>query len=73
MKDIKKLEQINEKIAELQKVQKQLENEYVESLSKDIAKLLLKKRIFSIEKSAVLNKIDTVISELKLNESEKTE
>ena len=73
MKDIKKLEQINEKIAELQKVQKQLENDYVESLSKDIAKLLLKKRIFSIEKSAVLNKIDTVISELKLNESEKTE
>lgn len=72
MKDTKKLEQINEKIAELQKVQKQLESEYVESLSKDIAKLLLKKRIFSIEKSAILNKIEAVINELKLDESEKT-
>lgn len=72
MKDIKKLEQINEKIAELQKVQKQLENEYVESLSKDIAKLLLKKRIFNIEKSIILNKIDAVINELKLDEPEKT-
>ena len=72
MKDIKKLEQINEKIAELQKVQKQLENEYVESLSKDIAKLLLKKRIFNIEKSIILNKIDAAINELKLDEPEKT-
>lgn len=72
MKDAKKLELINGKIAELQKVQKQLENEYVESLSKDIAKLLLKKRMFSIEKSIILNKIDAVINKLKLDESEKT-
>lgn len=72
MKDAKKLELINEKIAELQKVQKQLENEYVENLSKDIAKLLLKKRMFSIEKSIILNKIDAVINKLKLDESEKT-
>ena len=73
MKDAKKLEQINEKIAELQKLQKQLESEYVESLSKDIAKLLLKKKVFSIEKSVILNKIDDVINKLKLDESEKTE
>ena len=73
MKDAKKLEQINEKIAELQKLQKQLESEYVESLSKDIAKLLLKKKIFSIEKSVILNRIDDVINKLKLDESEKTE
>lgn len=73
MKETKKLEQINVKIVELQKVQKQLEGEYVESLSKDIARLLIKKRIFSIEKSIILNKIDTAINELKLDESEKTE
>ena len=54
-------------------LQKQLESEYVESLSKDIAKLLLKKKIFSIEKSVILNKIDDVINKLKLDESEKTE
>lgn len=73
MKNAKKLKQINEKISELQKVQNQLENEYIESLSKDIAKLLLKKRIFSIEKSIILNKIDALINELKLDESKKAE
>ena len=40
MKNTKRIEQINEKIAELQKIQKQLEDEYIENVSKDIGNLI---------------------------------
>ena len=65
MKNIKKLEQINEKIAELQKIQKQLENEFIENMSKEISKILLKKRAFNIDKNLLLQEIENLINRLE--------
>ncbi len=56
MKNSEKITQINEKIAELQREQKQLEYEYIENISKDIAKLLLKKKAFNLDKNTLLKK-----------------
>ena len=61
MKNAKRIEQINEKIAELQKIQKQLENEYLDNVSKDIAKLLFKKKAFNIDKNILIKEIEKVI------------
>lgn len=65
MKNSEKITQINEKIAELQKKQKQLENEYIENISKDIAKLLLKKKAFNLDKNTLLKKIEALIDGTK--------
>lgn len=64
MKNSEKISLINEKIAELQKKQKQLENEYIENLSKDIAKLLLKKKAFNLDKNVLLKKFEALIDEI---------
>lgn len=61
MKNAKRIEQINEKIAELQKIQKQLEDEYIEDVSKDIAKLLFKKKAFNIDKNILIKEIEKAI------------
>ena len=61
MKNAKRIEQINEKIAELQKIQKQLENEYLDNVSKDIAKLLFKKKAFNIDKNTLIKEIEKAI------------
>jgi len=68
MKNAKKIEQINEKIAELQKIQKQLEDEYIDDVSKDIAKLLLKKKAFNIDKNTLIKEITDLIDKLSINE-----
>ena len=65
MKNSEKISLINEKIAELQKKQKQLENEYIENISKDIAKLLLKKKAFNLDKNVLLKKIEALIDGTK--------
>lgn len=61
MKNVKKIEQISEKIAELQKIQKQIESDFIQDLSKQIAKILIKKKAFNIDKSSLLSKIESVI------------
>ncbi len=68
MKNAKRIEQINEKIAELQKIQKQLEDEYIEDVSKDIAKLLFKKKAFNIDKNTLIKEITNLIDKLSINE-----
>lgn len=68
MKNAKRIEQINEKIAELQKIQKQLEDEYIENVSKDIAKLLFKKKAFNIDKNILIKEITDLIDKLSINE-----
>ena len=68
MKNAKRIEQINEKIAELQKIQKQLEDEYIDDVSKDIAKLLLKKKAFNIDKNTLIKEITDLIDKLSINE-----
>lgn len=68
MKNAKRIEQINEKIAELQKIQKQLEDEYIENVSKDIAKLLFKKKVFNIDKNILIKEITDLIDKLSINE-----
>ena len=65
MKNSEKITQINEKIAELQREQKQLEYEYIENISKDIAKLLLKKKAFNLDKNTLLKKIEALIDGTK--------
>lgn len=65
MKNTKKIKQINEKIAELQKIQKQLENDFIESISRDIAKLLLKKKAFNIDKHTFIREIEKIIDKVK--------
>ena len=57
-----------EKIAELQKIQKQLENEYIEDVSKDVAKLLFKKKAFNIDKNILIKEITDLIDKLSINE-----
>ncbi|MCR5224731.1 MAG: hypothetical protein K6C34_01485 [Alphaproteobacteria bacterium] len=65
MENAKKLQQINNKIAELQELQKQLETKYIETLSKEIARIIIKKRAFNLDKSALLKKIEAVINDLQ--------
>ena len=65
MENAKKLQQINNKIAELQELQKQLETKYIETLSKEIARIIIKKRAFNLDKSALLKKIEAAINDLQ--------
>jgi len=60
-KNNKKLESINQKIASLQKIKSQIENDFINDMAQQIAKLLLKKNMFNIDKSALLKKIETAI------------
>ncbi len=65
MKNNKKLESINSKIEELQKIQKQLEDDFIQNTSKQIAKILLKKKAFNIDMPTFLNNIESIIDESK--------
>ena len=50
MKNSERLEQKNQKISQLQKMQKQLETKYIENITKKITKVLIKKQAFKINK-----------------------
>lgn len=63
MSNSKKLESINQKIANLQKLQKKIEDDFIQTISKDIARILVKKKSFNIDKPALLKKIETLIDE----------
>jgi hypothetical protein len=62
-KNNKKLESINQKIAELQILQKKIEDDFVQNISKDIAKILVKKKAYNIDKTNLLKKIEFLIDE----------
>ena len=64
MKKQNKLQLIEAKIEELQKIQKQLEEEFISDLSNQIAKLLIKKKLFNLEKSEILNRIEKTLDEI---------
>ena len=64
MKNAKKLQQINKKIADLKILQKELETDFVNDLSKQISKIILKKNLFNIEKSKILKSIENAFDEI---------
>ena len=71
MKNAKKLQQINQKIAELKVLQQELETDFVNDLSKQISKIILKKNLFNIEKSKILECVENAFDELfEKNQSE---
>ena len=71
MKNPKKLQQINQKIADLKILQKELEDDFVKDLSKQISKIILKKNLFDIEKSKILKCVENAFDELfEKNQSE---
>ena len=64
MKNAKKLQQINQKIADLKILQKKLEDDFVKDLSKQISKIIIKKNLFDIEKSKILKSIENAFDEI---------
>lgn len=64
MKNTKKLQQINQKIADLKILQKKLEEDFVNDLSKQISKIILKKNLFDIDKSKILECVENAFDEL---------
>jgi hypothetical protein len=64
MKNASKLDAINQKIAELTKQQKAVESKIIDSLSKRIAAILIKKRLTNIDVPAFLKKIENIIDEI---------
>jgi hypothetical protein len=65
IKSTKRLDSINAKITELQKLQKKIEEDFVQSISKDIAKIFVKKKVYDIDKPTLLKKIEALIDEIK--------
>ena len=57
----KRLDAINAKIADLQKLKNKLEDNFVQDASKDVAKLLVKHKTYNIDKSVLLKKIESAI------------
>ena len=71
MKNAKKLQQINQKIADLKILQNKLETDFVSDLSKQISKIIIKKNLFDIEKSKILECVENAFDELfEKNQSE---
>jgi hypothetical protein len=62
-KNNKRLESINQKIADLQKLQKKIEDDYISNLSKDITKMLFKKKAYDVDKSALLKIIENAVDD----------
>ncbi|MBO7454424.1 MAG: hypothetical protein J6T91_03550 [Alphaproteobacteria bacterium] len=71
MKNAKKLQQINQKIADLKILQKKLKDDFVKDLSKQISKIIIKKNLFDIEKSKILECVENAFDDLfEKNQSE---
>ena len=71
MKNAKKLQQINQKIADLKILQKKLEDDFVKDLSKQISKIIRKRNLFNFEKYEILESIENAFDELfEKNQSE---
>ena len=64
MKQTKKLDLVNQKLAELTAQKKELENEMIGSISKQVAALLIKKHATDIDMKLFLQMVDSVIDEM---------
>ena len=67
MKQTKKLDLVNQKLAEPTAQKKELENEMIGSISKQVAALLIKKHATDIDMKLFLQMVNSVIDEI-LNE-----
>ena len=68
MKQTKKLESINQKIAELMSQKRDVENQMIQSISKHIAALLIKKHATNINLKEFIKRINPIIDELNKTE-----
>ena len=68
MKQIKKLDSVNQKIAELMAQKRDLENQMIQSISRNIAALLIKKHATNINMKEFTNRISPIIDELNKND-----
>ncbi|MDR3180024.1 MAG: hypothetical protein LBT70_03955 [Holosporaceae bacterium] len=66
MKQSKKLDAINDKITNLAKQKKDLEDEITQSVAKQVAAILIKKRATKINIAAFLGKIEDIVDEFLL-------
>ena len=64
MKNAKKLQQINKKIADLKILQKELENDFVKDLSVQVMKIIRKRNLFDLDKSQILKSIENAFDEI---------
>ena len=64
MKNAKKLQQINQKIADLKILQKKLENDFVKDLSVPVMKIIRKRNLFDLDKSQILKRIENAFDEI---------
>lgn len=68
MKQIKKLDSVNQKIAELMAQKRDLENQMIQSISRNIAALLIKKHATNINMKEFAKRISPIIDELNKND-----
>ncbi len=68
MKQTKKLESLNLKITELMSQKRDVENQLIQSISKHIASLLIKKHATNINLKEFIKRIDPIIDELNKTE-----
>ena len=64
MKQTKKLDSVNQKISELMAQKRDLENQMLQSISKHISSLLIKKHATNINMKEFINRISPIIDEL---------
>ena len=64
MKNAKKLQQINKKIADLKVLQKKLEDDFVKDLSVQVMKIIRKRNLFDLDKSKILECVENAFDEL---------
>ena len=64
MKQTKKLESLNQKITELMSQKHDVENQMIQSISKHIASLLIKKHATNINLKEFIKRIDPIIDDL---------
>lgn len=64
MKNAKKLQQINQKIADLKILQKKLEDDFVKDLSVQVMKIIRKRNLFNLDKSQILKSVENAFDEI---------
>lgn len=68
MKQTKKLDSVNQKISELMAQKRDLENQMIQSISKHVSSLLIKKHATNINMKDFINRISPIIDELNKSE-----
>ena len=68
MKQTKKLDSVNQKISELMVQKRDLENQMIQSISKHVSSLLIKKHATNINMKDFINRISPIIDELNKND-----